>query len=101
MTAEPNGTPTGTTPAAPAPVLIFSGRPDRLNQLRGDLKNTPLGQRILETFAFDGVQVSTYNDAKTALARGYGGQPHRVLLLEGDVAGSINARQLAELKAAS
>lgn len=101
MTAETPGSPAGANPAGPAPVLLLSGRPDRLNRLRDELRSTALGQRILETFVFDGVQVFKADDAKIALARGYDGRPHRLLLIEGDVAGSMNARQLADLKAAS
>lgn len=86
---------------AKAPILVFSGRPNRLNQLRAAIRESAIADAFDAAFVWDGVQAYRLHEAKEALARGYAGNMHRLLLVDGDVAMNLSAAQLQSLKDAA
>lgn len=93
--------PSNEAPKAEAPILVFSGRPDRLNQLRAEIFASSMAEQFNRIFVFDGVQAYRLFDAKAALAQGHGGRGHKLLLLDGDVAATLRQEQVETLKSAS
>lgn len=81
------------------PVLVLATLPNVVAELARIAAGSP--DPRMRLFGFDSRQAYRPDDARDTLAKGYDGQPHVVLLIGGDIAGSVTKRQVEEMRAAA